>query len=227
MTDVMIFGAGGLGRMVADILQLDERARPVAFLDSDPNLHGGEVDGLPVIGGLEAAARLERVEFVVAVGENGARVRIAERLRAMGRRLRGAIHPLANIAPSATIGTHVIIAARATICVHARVREHCVLSAGAIVEHDNRLDEGVFLGPAVRLAGGVEIGCQAWLGIGACVVPYRKVGALARVEPGAVVIRDVYPGATVGGAPARMRLGDNAGFVADAEPAVAKPAAVR
>jgi sugar O-acyltransferase (sialic acid O-acetyltransferase NeuD family) len=214
MHDVVIFGAGGLGRMVCDILRLDPDARVAGFLDSDARLHGREIEGAPVLGGLERIATLRGAE-VVAIGENGARVRIAERIRKLGGRLRKAVHPLATLAPSANVAEHVIIGARATVCVHASVADHCVLSAGTIVEHDNRLGVGVFLDPAVRLAGGVEVGAQARLGIGSCVIPYRKVGAFAQVEPGSVVIRDVYRGARVGGAPARLIPGPADGFVAD------------
>jgi UDP-perosamine 4-acetyltransferase len=100
------------------------------------------------------------------------------------------------------MGSHLIIGARATICVHARIGSHTVISTGAIVEHDNVLGDAVFLHPAVRLAGGVRVDALATLGIGAAVIPYKSVGAEAVVEPGAVVIRDVPPGATVGGIPA-------------------------
>lgn len=211
MQDVLIFGAGGLGLVTLDILQCDPDSRVIGFLDSDRRKHGTRIEGIPVLGGLEQFPRLSGVPVVVAIGENGARVRIAQRIRDMGGHLRQAIHPLATIAPSAELGEHVIIAARATVCVHANVEDHCVLSPGVIVEHDNRIGSGAFLDPAVRLAGGVEIGQQARLGIGSCVIPYRKVGAFARVEPGSIVIRDVYRGATVGGAPARMQ--EAGGFI--------------
>ena len=42
------------------------------------------------------------------------------------------------------------------------------------------------------------------LGIGACVIPGRSIGAQATVGPGAIVIRDVPDGVTVRGAPARL-----------------------
>jgi acetyltransferase-like isoleucine patch superfamily enzyme len=43
----------------------------------------------------------------------------------------------------------------------------------------------------------------AWIGIGAVVLKGVRIGAGARVEAGAVVTRDVPPGATVVGNPAR------------------------
>ena len=211
MKDVVIFGAGGLGCLVLDTLLQSDEYRPCAFLDNDPQKHGVKVDGLPVLGDFQQIPKLRKTGIdsaIVAIGDNHARVEIAERLEKDGLHLISAIHPLASIANSARLGKHLIIGSRVTICVHASLGNHCVLLAGAIVEHDNKLDQGSFLHPAVRLAGGVQVDAYATLCIGACVIPGRKVGKDARVEPGAVVIRDVLPGTTVSGAPA-MRSDDN------------------
>ena len=218
MTELAIFGAGGLGCLVHDILLQTKRYRPVAFLDSDPRKHGRTIDGLKVRGGIEQVPALRRTgvtAVIVAIGDGYVRGRLAEQLRQQGMSLVSAIHPLASIAPSARLGDHLIIGARAIVCVHASVGNHCVLLAGSIVEHDNQLGTGVFLHPAVRLAGGVSIGDYANIAIGSCVIPYRKVGREARVEAGAVVIRDVIPGMTVGGAPAVRTGTGTSRFVRD------------
>jgi sugar O-acyltransferase (sialic acid O-acetyltransferase NeuD family) len=211
MTDLVIFGAGGLGCLVLDTLLQTERYRPIAFLDSDPRKYGTAVDGLTVCGGIEQVPTLLRkgvTTAIVAIGDGHTRAQIADRLKLRGMTLASAVHPLASIAPSARLGEHLIIGPRAIICAHASIADHCVLSAGVIVEHDNRLGTGAFLHPAVRLAGGVKVDAYASLGIGACVIPYRTVGRDARVDPGAIVIRDVLPGTTVSGAPAiRLETG--------------------
>ena len=226
MTEVAIFGAGGLGRLVHDILRQTRCHRPVTFLDSDPAKHGNALDGLIIRGGMQQIGGLRRAGVrgaIVAIGDSRERVRIAGELRAQGMHLVSAIHPLASIAPSARLGEHVIIGARSIVCVHARIGDHCVLSTGSIVEHDNRLGTGVFLHPAVRLAGGVVIDSYATLGIGACVIPYRRVGARAQVDPGAVVIRDVLPGTTVTGAPAVRTHTERSFFIPDDSPSRTAP----
>lgn len=206
MNELAIYGAGGLGRQTLDILLQDERARPVAFLDSDATRAGTLVDGLPVLGGLEQVYHLAQrgvTRYIVAIGDNFVRVRLARQIAQTGCTLVSAIHPSAKIAPSVALGEHLIIGAHATICVHALIGAHSVVSSGAIVDHDNQLAEGVFLHPAVRLAGGVRVESFAQVGIGAAVIPGRVVGREAIVDPGAVVIRDVPPRTRVGGVPAQ------------------------
>lgn len=221
MTEVAVYGSGGLGRVVRDILLAGNRYRVAAFLDSEATKHGTVLDGLRVHGGVEAVHQLlsaGTLGVVVAIGDNQARVAIAEQLRQRRVALVSAIHPSATITPSAQLGEHVIAGARTTICAHAVIGPHCVLSTGAIVDHDNSLGKGVFLHPAVRLAGGVTIEDYATLGIGSCVIPYRRIGQGAYVEPGSVVIRDVQPGTTVGGVPARQRPHARSRFVPDPLP---------
>ncbi|MFH1746451.1 MAG: NeuD/PglB/VioB family sugar acetyltransferase [Planctomycetota bacterium] len=205
MMDVVIFGAGGLGWVVLDILRQAGRYRPVAFLDSDPKKQGGTVDGLPIAGGFEQVTRYVSsgvVHAIVAIGNNHTRVAVARQLKCSGMNLVSAIHPLASISPTARLEEHLIIGPRVVICVHAHVHQHAVLSAGSIVEHDNIVGTGAFLYPAVRLAGTVRVDDLAVLGVGACVIPGRRIGRGARVEPGAVVIRDIPAGAAVTGVPA-------------------------
>ncbi len=56
--ELVIFGAGGHGRVVLDILQQAKQHKPVGFIDSNPKLRGRRVDGLPVLGDLDALPEL-------------------------------------------------------------------------------------------------------------------------------------------------------------------------
>lgn len=207
MADVIIFGAGGMGRMVLDTLRQARRHRPVAFLDSALELHGTAVDGLEVLGGFEQLSALHKRgvrSAIVAIGDNVTRVGLAERIVKAGFQLASAIHPLASIARTARLNQHIVVGPRACICVHAEIGAHAIISPGAIVEHDNSIGAGVFLYPAVRLAGGVTVEDGTTVGIGACVIPGRTIGRNSYVEPGSVVIRDVADNTRVGGAPAEV-----------------------
>ncbi len=206
MRPVVIYGAGGLGSQVHDILLQAGRDQVVGFLDSDAARAGATFDGVPILGGLDCIAELLARgvrHAVVAIGQNAERVRVAQELRLRGIQLVSAIHPLTSLARSATFATHLIIGPRATVCVNATVCSHAVLSAGTICDHDSHIGPGAFLHVAARLAGGVMVDALATLGVGAAVIPGRRVGAGATVDPGAVVIRDVPDCGHVSGVPAR------------------------
>ncbi len=227
MQSVVIYGAGGLGCQVEDFLQQHPGYRPAAFLDSNPSKRGLTVAGLPVRGGLECIPLLAQEGIscaVVAVGDCAARVALAESLRRMEMQLVSAIHPLATISPSAKIGQHVIIGPRATVCVHSQIGDHVVMLAGAIAEHDNRIERGAFIGPAVRLAGTVTVGKNATLEIGSTVIPGRTIGRGAHVTAGAVVIQDVPAESTAGGVPALAETSTESNFVSQVD-APADPSA--
>lgn len=220
MIDLVIFGAGGLGQMVYDILHAARGIHVVGFLDSDRRLHGTKVGPMRVIGGLESIDTLRRrgvSHAVVAIGDNPIRVEIAEAIRAKRMELASAIHPAASLSIHAAVGAHVIIGPRATLCVHSRVSEHAVVGAGCIIEHDGVVGRGAFLHPAVRLAGTVTVEAYATLGIGCTVIPGRRIGAGAFVAPGSIVIRDVPTGGRVGGVPAAALAPEPSRFRAAAE----------
>lgn len=206
MKQAVIVGASGLGQLVHDILLHDPTVSVLGFLDSNPALHGTTVDGKRVLGGIEQVQRLRwqgLTHAVVAIGINPTRRAMADRIRDEGLELLSAMHPQAALARSVRLGRHVIIGAGVRACVHATIGDHVVLSAGSIVEHDNVIDSGAFLHPAVRLAGNVTVGADAVLEIGASVIPGVTIGAGARVGAGSIVIRDIAPTTRAAGVPAQ------------------------
>ena len=71
------------------------------------------------------------------------------------------------------------------------------------VEHDCVIGDFVTFGPGANVNGNVAIGDHAYIGSGAVIRQGLKIGAYATVGMGAVVTRDVAPGTTVIGNPAK------------------------
>lgn len=72
------------------------------------------------------------------------------------------------------------------------------------VGHDASLGVDCELSPGAVVCGGAELNNGVKMGVNSCVLPYVKVGAGARIGAGAVVTRDVPPGAIARGVPARF-----------------------
>ena len=202
---IVILGSGGHARVVADACALAGR-RVAGFLD--PEVRPGERRGdLEVLGddGLLADVRFMREhDFIVGVGDQRERIRLAGQVNDRGGRLASVIHPSAVLAPGTEVGAGSVIFAGAVVNVGTEIGRCTIIHSNATVDHDGRLEDGVQVCPGAALAGDVTCRREAFIGIGARVIQGRTIGERAVVGAGAVVIEDVPPDVTVVGNPARI-----------------------
>jgi sugar O-acyltransferase (sialic acid O-acetyltransferase NeuD family) len=204
---VVVYGAGGHGKVVADVLLSAGKYEVLGFIDDAQVAAGATVLGLPVLGGapwLEAQAAAGELSVALGVGVNDARSQVAERCAAWRTPLVIAVHPRAVVASSARLSDGAVVMAGAVINPDAVVGRGAIINTGAIVEHDVQVGDWAHLSPNAATGGAVRIGAYAHLGVGASVLPGRVVGERAVVGAGAVVVRDVADGVTVVGVPARV-----------------------
>ncbi|MBL8878018.1 MAG: acetyltransferase [Phycisphaerales bacterium] len=203
-----IIGAGGHGRVVLDIFNASCSHRVAGFLDSNTEIRGRRIDGVPVLGHpdqLESlAAEHDVAAVIVAIGDNGIRRAMARRIDAAGLSLTNAIHPTATIAHNAVVGRNVVITAGVVVCANCQVGDSVILNTGCIADYQCMIGEGVHVCPGVRLAARVKVEPGAFVGIAATVVPRVCIGYEAVVGAGAVVLDDIPPMATAVGVPARL-----------------------
>ena len=195
MRALRIIGAGGHGRVLADIAAAIGYM-DIAFLDAgfpDLTLSGSwDVIGTP--------ADTDNSEYGFGIGNNQTRMDLLESIPCD---LATLIHPSAVVSPHARISAGSVICAGAIIGPFANLGRGCIINTGASVDHDCTLGDGVHLSPGVRLGGGVTIGARAWIGIGAVVREYKSIGEDVLVGAGGAVITDIPEGARFGGVPAK------------------------
>ena len=185
---LLILGAGGHGRAVADLGEACGFT-VAGFTDR----HGGP----EVVGGDEDVAALARGGkidgAVVGVGNTALarRAELFEMLKSLGIATPTLIHPRASVSPSCKIGEGVVVFPNVVLGAAVEIGDNVVLYSGVIVEHDSRVAAHAYLSPGAILAGSVAIESGAFLGMGALVVPGVTVGKGARVRAGAVVAADV------------------------------------
>jgi sugar O-acyltransferase (sialic acid O-acetyltransferase NeuD family) len=205
---LLLWGAGGHGKVVLDLAMLAASLDDLAFaVDSRRNGDAREFAGRPVHCLTDEGDPIHSrryTHFVACVGNNNERAacfRTAADLHLLPATL---IHPSAVVSRFSAIGAGSVLMANVVVNPGARIGENCIINTGAIVEHDCVVGDHVHLSPGVKLGGTVTIGDFAHLGIGAVVLPGLIVGPSAVVGAGAVVVRDVPPGITVVGVPARI-----------------------
>lgn len=204
MTGLLIVGAGGHGRVVADTAQLTGKWDKIAFLDDEIR---GSVLNWPVLGPIEKAMDLieEYGEITVAIGNNRRRVELLRGYAKMGFSLPAIIHPLSFISDTVEFGAGSVAFAQTAVNAGAKIGFGCIINTGTTVDHDCLLEEGVHLSPGVHLAGGVRIGKYTWIGIGASVIQQISVGENVLVGAGSVLINSVNEvDCTVVGVPGRV-----------------------
>jgi sugar O-acyltransferase (sialic acid O-acetyltransferase NeuD family) len=199
---IVIYGAGGHGKVVLDALERGGR-RVVGFVDDDSSRAGGEHCGLPVFASLGTARVGDGVDMIVAIGDPVQRERTTARVLENGWALAVAVHPSAVIAPDVEISPGVMILACAVINPGSRVGRGAIINTGAVVDHDCSIGDFAHIAPGVRLAGSVSVGARAVIGVGATVIPGVTIGDGSIVGAGAAVIADVQEDSTVVGVPAR------------------------
>lgn len=195
---VILIGGSGHARSLIDCIQA---AGDEVFGILDDGLKAGDnVLGVPVLGRIEEYTAYRDHLFLVAIGDNGIRTRIAE---SMDLKWYTAIHPAAEVSRYAKVGPGSVVMANAVINSCAEVGMHCIVNTGAIVEHDNRLEDFVHLSPRVALGGGVCIRRGTHVGIGAVVRDNQNICGGCVIGAGAVVVKDIDEPGTYVGIPAR------------------------
>lgn len=196
---VIIIGASGHGRVVADIVAACGDC-VVGFLDDDAAKL--ECGGFPVMGTSADVSRYLDCRFLVAVGNNSVRRKIAETLH--GVSWYTAIHPSAIISPRAIVGEGTVVMPNAVINAEAKVGRHCIINTGAVVEHENTLVDYVHISPRAALGGNVTVGELTHVGIGACVKNNTIICSKCVIGAGAVVVNDIRKAGIYVGIPAKI-----------------------
>ncbi|WHI52444.1 acetyltransferase [Microbulbifer sp. MLAF003] len=185
---LLILGAGGHGKAVAEAAMLSGEWQRVCFADDRwPELK--ESFNCPVIANsftlAEVAGTVDAA--IAAVGNNVLREQWLATLQREGFPVATVVHPSASVSASAVLGAGSTIMALAMVGVDARIDCGAIVNAHATVDHDACLGEFAHLGVGVHIAGGVQVGAKAWLQAG-CSAGYRVVIAEGEVlAPGTVL----------------------------------------
>lgn len=198
MREIIIIGASGHGKVIADIV-IKSGDKVYGFLDDNPT-QGPSFCGFPILGAVKNWLQYQDKSFVIAIGDAEVRERISKEIKA---EFYTAIHPSAQISLLDTeIGKGTVIMANAVINSSAHIGKHCILNSASVVEHDSQIADFVHISVGAKLAGNVKIGKNSWVGIGASIKNGVSVCDNCTIGAGAVVVKNIKESGTYIGIPA-------------------------
>lgn len=205
---VLMLGAGGHGRVVADIIRCC--GLQLAGIIDDVAAAGSERLGSRVLGGCQQLPQIMREtgcrQLVLAIGHNGRRLELAQHIEALCPQViwQTLVHPAAVVAADAVLGGGSVVVARAVLNPGARLGRHCIVNTAAVVDHDCSLGDGSSLGPGAVLGGNVRLGKGAVVAIGATVINALQLGEHSLLGAGGTAVRDLPDFKVALGVPAHV-----------------------
>lgn len=210
-----VYGASGCGRGVLPLAraQLALEGMPttqLVFVDDQPE--AAEVNGHRVLRYAEfLQADVSSRHIVIAISNSAVRQVLADRCAADG------VQPwtvkAANVVvmDDVSLGEGAALSPFVTLTSNIRIGRHFHANLYSYVEHDCVIGDFVTFAPGAKCNGNVHIEDHAYIGAGAVIKQGKPgkplvIGRGALVGMGAVVTRDVPPGVTVVGSPAKPSI---------------------
>ena len=192
--EIVIIGAGGQGRVCADIARLMGYARILFLDDGAPNAEG-KVSDYPQY--------LQDADFFVAIGNGAVRRKIQRMLEENGASVATLIHPNATVAQDVKIGQGTVVMAGAVINPGAVIGCGNIVNTCASVDHDCCVGDYLHIAVGARICGTVTLEDDSWIGAGAVIIQNLSVCAGCMIGAGAVVVKSITEKGTYMGVPAR------------------------
>jgi len=196
-------GMGGFGREVAPLGIAQCGANNIVFVSPEPEQ--ATHNGVPVI---PIADLPDDMLMAIPIADATVRRRLDADLRAQGRRFVSIIAPTCVFRGPSQIGEGAILCDHVVITANVTIGRHFQANLFSYVAHDCVIGDFVTLAPRVCVNGNTVIEDDVYIGTGAILkqgtpeTPLR-IGRGAVIGMGAVVTKDVPPGAVVIGNPAR------------------------
>lgn len=210
MKKIAVFGAGGFGREVHDMIEQINSANKqydfIGFFD-DGIEKGTIINTFPVLGGATELNKFgSDLCIVLAIGNPEIKRKVFEKISNPKISFPTLIHPSVYIGNMKfnKIGNGCIICAGNIITVNITIEDFVILNLSCTVGHDTIIGRFSSFMPTVNISGEINIGECVYVGTGAKIINQLHIGANSLIGSGAVVTSDLPANCTAVGVPAKV-----------------------
>lgn len=187
MSKLIIIGAGGHGRVVAETAELEGRWDDIAFLDDRNDTD--TVLGHKIIGKLNEYARFAgKYDYaIVSLGDNEKRMDLIQKLLKAGYKVPVIIHPKATVSKYSEIKDGSVILAGAVVNTGVSIGRGCIININSCIDHDCAIYDGAHVCSGAVVRSMCRIGKLSYIGAGSCVRTGSKLGDKFILPDGEVI----------------------------------------
>lgn len=204
MRELIIVGAGGLGRELLTYVEFDN---PIfsfkGFLDDRINILDKTPRSPGIIGTPDTFVPSKNQVFMVAIGKPKDRERYTINLRNQAVDFAHLVHPLAHVSDNLRIGAGTILGPRVGVSVDVRIGSFSFIQEYTVLGHDVQIGDWCQINSHCTLAGNCQIGNYVEIGPNCVITSGAVLEDGVSVAPGSVVYGRIKSGMTVLGNPAR------------------------
>ena len=206
MKNIIVFGAGEFGTLIQNVMSYNQNFQIAAFGDDNLGKTKITTGDVPLFnqGDLFQFAKENEIKTaIMAIGDNRVRGVKYNLFKDAGFEMLSIVHPKALIDTEVVYGDNVIIEMGTAIHTHSTIGNNVFLGGDAMIGHHNIIGNHVLVGGNVSFGGAVIVEDYVSIGVGASIKPGVRLGKGCTVGVGAAVVKDVAPGTTVVGVPAK------------------------
>ena len=197
---LLILGAGGHGKVIADCATCMGCYEEIAFLD---DVAPQKNFSYQYLGSMDQYKNyIDQYDMIVAVGNSKIREKFLEELDTAKGSIPIIIHPKAIVSRSAIIGAGTVVMPGAVINADVKIGKGAIVNTSCSIDHDSVIGDYAHIAVGAHLSGGVCIGKHTWIGAGAVVIQCISVCDNVMLGAGAVVINNIEESSTYVGVPA-------------------------
>lgn len=206
MNKIVIIGASGHGKVIADILEKMGDYKILGFLDSFKNI-GTPILSYRVLGTEKQLPQILKkeghVKGILAIGDNYTRMEVVRGIKEMLPDFEyvNAIHPSAVLSPHIRLGMGNVVTAGAIINPDAELGNFCIVNTKSSIGHDVVMEDFSSVAPGVTIGGHTRIGKLAAISIGAIVTHDVSIGENSVVGAASLVLKDIPKNVSAFGRP--------------------------